>query len=187
MTKIYFVRHAQPDESWEDDRTRPLTSLGMEDRKAVTACLSAYPIDAFYASPYRRSVDTISGAAQAFGMEIHTDERFRERKQGKNSYDYLQQRWENFDFCEPGGECLRSVQTRNIEAMKEVLLHHPNQSVVIGTHGTALSSILHYYNPAFASADFLRIRLWMPYILRLDFEDGHPGISGELLVVNRGY
>lgn len=28
MTKVYFVRHAQPDFGWEDDRTRPLTAEG---------------------------------------------------------------------------------------------------------------------------------------------------------------
>ena len=25
MTKVYFVRHAQPEHNWEEDRTRPLT------------------------------------------------------------------------------------------------------------------------------------------------------------------
>lgn len=33
MTKVYFVRHAQPDFGWEDDRTRPLTTEGKEDSK----------------------------------------------------------------------------------------------------------------------------------------------------------
>ena len=25
MTRVYFVRHAQPEHDWEEDRTRPLT------------------------------------------------------------------------------------------------------------------------------------------------------------------
>ena len=28
MTKVYFVRHAQPEHAWEEDRTRPLTEVG---------------------------------------------------------------------------------------------------------------------------------------------------------------
>lgn len=28
MTKVYFVRHAQPDHSWTEDKTRPLTTEG---------------------------------------------------------------------------------------------------------------------------------------------------------------
>ena len=28
MTRVYFVRHAQPEHEWEEDRTRPLTEEG---------------------------------------------------------------------------------------------------------------------------------------------------------------
>ena len=28
MTRVYFVRHAQPEHDWEEDRTRPLTEEG---------------------------------------------------------------------------------------------------------------------------------------------------------------
>ena len=31
MTKVYFVRHAQPEHDWEEDRTRPLTEEGKKD------------------------------------------------------------------------------------------------------------------------------------------------------------
>ena len=44
------------------------------------------------------------------------------------------------------------------------------KKIVIGTHGTALSSILNYYDDRFGCEDFLRIIDWMPYILELDFE-----------------
>lgn len=35
MTRVYFVRHAQPDFSWREDRTRPLTDEGKRDSKMV--------------------------------------------------------------------------------------------------------------------------------------------------------
>ncbi len=28
MTRVYFVRHAQPEHDWKEDRTRPLTEEG---------------------------------------------------------------------------------------------------------------------------------------------------------------
>ena len=28
MTRVYFVRHAQPEHDWKEDRTRPLTEKG---------------------------------------------------------------------------------------------------------------------------------------------------------------
>ena len=49
-------------------------------------------------------------------------------------------------------------------------MNNQGKNIVIGTHGTALSSILNYYNSEFACDDFLRIIDWMPYIVEMDFE-----------------
>ena len=45
-----------------------------------------------------------------------------------------------------------------------------DKDIVIGTHGTALSTILNFYDNNFGCEDFLRIIDWMPYIIELDFE-----------------
>jgi len=189
MTSVYFVRHAQPDISWEDDRTRPLTPTGLQDRKRVTELLSKIPIDCFFSSPYKRSYDTISECADTFGLEIHTVERFRERKYGKNGYgvEQLERRWKDFNFCEEEGETLNSVQSRNIEALNEVLVAHKDKNIVVGTHGTALSTIINYYDPRFGCDGFKRIWNWMPYVIRLDFEGIKYIGRQELLIVDRGY
>lgn len=39
MTKVYFVRHAQPEHDWEEDRTRPLTREGKVDSGIVVEFL----------------------------------------------------------------------------------------------------------------------------------------------------
>jgi len=185
ITKIFFVRHAQPDSTWSDDRTKPLTSLGLKERIKVTKLLSKFPIDVFFSSPYKRSVDTISESAKLFEMDIHVDERFRERQSGKNGYgiDLLEKRWNDFGFCEEGGECLKSVQSRNIEALGEVLQSYSNSNIVVGTHGTALSTIINYYDSSFGCEGFKRIWHCMPYIIRFDFEDGVYIEREELLSV----
>lgn len=173
MTKVYFVRHAEPVHAHEDDRTRPLTAEGLVDRKIVLETLKEKAIDVFYCSPYVRSMSTIEEAAAFFEKDILTDERLREREKGKegNSSDnLLKMRWADFSFHEEGGESIGMVQERNIEALKEILAANEGKNIVIGTHGTALSSILNYYNPSFDCDDFLRIVDWMPYIIELDFE-----------------
>ena len=173
MTKIYFVRHAEPKHDHEDDRTRPLTAEGLIDRKIVLETLKDKKIDVFYCSPYARSMATIEEAAKAYGIEIHTDERLREREKGKegNSSDnLLKMRWADFSFHEEGGESIGMVQERNMAALREILTTHEGKNIVIGTHGTALSSMLNYYNPSFNCDDFLRIVDWMPYVVELDFE-----------------
>ena len=45
MTKVYFIRHAEPNYSNHDDLLRELTPKGMEDRKIVTEYLSNKKID----------------------------------------------------------------------------------------------------------------------------------------------
>ncbi len=172
MTKIYFVRHAQPEHTWDDDRTRPLTDEGKEDSTIVVDFFKDKKIDAFYCSPYKRSMDTIVDAADYFGMDIIIDERLRERKSGYNgnTHEMFKKRWENHDYHEDGGESISVVQKRNIEALKEILSGNLDKEIVIGTHGTALSSILNYYDNSFGCDDFMRIIDWMPYIIELDFQ-----------------
>lgn len=173
MTRIFFVRHAQPDHSFCDDRTRPLTSDGEADAKKVLEVLSDKNIDMFFCSPYKRSLDTIRGAAEFYGMRIITDERLRERESGKgaNVKDMFRKRWEDHDLHEPDGESLNMVQKRNIAALEDILVQYRNKNIVIGTHGTALSTIMNYYDPGFGCDDFLRIIDWMPYIVEYDFEE----------------
>lgn len=178
MTKVYFVRHAQPEHMWEDDRTRPLTEEGKRDSKLVLDFFKDKKIDAFYCSPYKRSLDTISDTAAYFHQEIITDERLREREKGINGNisGMFERRWGDHDYHEENGESIRMVQERNIAALTDILEACNGKTIVIGTHGTALSTILNYYNPSFGCKDFLRLIDWMPYIIELEF-DGNELLS----------
>lgn len=172
MTRVYFVRHAQSDWHSGSDRERGLTAEAMEDRRVVLNFLRDKPVGAFYCSPYRRSLDTVREAADFFGLPIHTDERLRERETvpGGNNRELFQKRWADFDWHEPGGESLRSVQERNIAALTEILEQNREKTLVVGTHGTALSAILNYYDPSWDCGNFLRIIDWMPFVMELNFD-----------------
>ena len=172
MTKIYFVRHAQPEHAWEDDRTRPLTGEGKKDSAIVFEFLKDKHIDAFYSSPYKRSMDTIADSADFFGKDIITDEDLREREKGENGNNHgmFRKRWADHNYHEEGGESIAMVQKRNMRALTEILRDNIDKEVVIGTHGTALSTILNFYDKSFGCDDFLRIIDRMPYVIELDFE-----------------
>lgn len=172
MTKVYFVRHAQPEHMWEDDRTRPLTEEGKRDSGIVLDFLKDRQIDIFYCSPYKRSMDTIAKTADFFGKNIIVDERLREREKGPdgNIHGMFQKRWADHTYHEEGGESIAMVQERNIAALQEILADNRDKSIVIGTHGTALSTILNFYDSEFGCEDFLRIIDWMPYVIELDFQ-----------------
>ena len=172
MTRVYFVRHAQSAFDREDDRTRPLTAEGEEDSKAVLAFLQDKNIDVFYCSPYTRSVETIAETAKYYSKEILTDERLRERAKGAdgNNHGMFQKRWADHDYHEEGGESLNMTKERNVAALQDILRDNEGKNIVIGTHGTALSTILHFYDSSYNCDSFLRIIDWMPYIIELDFE-----------------
>lgn len=180
MTTIYFVRHCKPDAKIYDDRNRPLTEEGLEDSNQVLEILKDKKIDIFISSPYKRSYDSIKKTADYYKKSIITDERLRERKTGKNSnnHEMFKKRWADFNFAEEDGESIGSVQKRNIEALNEILEKYQNKTIVIGTHGTALSSILNYYDTSFNGESFMKIIDLMPYIVKMEF-DGKTNTSKE--------
>ena len=195
MTRIIFVRHAQPVHSHTDDRTRPLTDEGLRDTQLVLDTLKDMQIDAFYCSPYKRSLDTIASTAEYFSMQITTDERLRERQSGKKGNggvgvsfkDMINKRWSDKQWHEEGGESLSMVQERNIEAVKEIAAVNDGKTIVIGTHGTALSTIMNYYDPDFGAEDFFRIVDWMPYIVARVMENGALVSTTEMAHIVKEY
>ncbi|MBQ4284329.1 MAG: histidine phosphatase family protein, partial [Lachnospira sp.] len=100
----------------------------------------------------------------------------REREKGPdgNNHGMFQKRWADHNYHEDGGESINMVQERNMAALWEIINANRGKTVVIGTHGTALSTIMHYYDDSFGCEDFLRIIDWMPYIVEMAFD-------GELL------
>ena len=182
MTKVYFVRHAKPDISIQDDLTRPLTEEGIKDSKKATEFLLDKDITKVYSSPYKRSIDTIKDFAESMNLEINIIDDFRERKIDdvwiEDFNKFAKEQWNNFDYKLPNGESLNEVKKRNVIALKDIIRVNPNQNMVIGTHGTALSTIINYYDENFDYAQFERIKHRMPYIVCITF-DGDNAVSIE--------
>lgn len=175
MTTVYFVRHAAPNYQNHDDLTRELTEQGLQDRRRVTEFLWDKDIDIALSSPYKRSVDTIKEFSDAKGLEIKLMDDFRERKVGSGwieDFDgFSKRQWEDFGFKLPEGESLLEVQRRNIRALLQVLKIYRGKNVIIGSHGTALSTVIHYFDPSFGYDGFCEIKNLMPWIVKFSFED----------------
>lgn len=174
MTQIYYVRHAEPNYRNHDDAERELTPRGRADCRLVTEFLLDKNVSAILSSPYRRAVDTVLPFAETVRLPIRHVHDFRERKVDSiwiDDFDAFSRRqWADFDFHLEGGESLREVQTRNIAALEGVLREHAGEAIVIGGHGTAVSTILNHYDPSFGYEQFDSIRRIMPWIVRLDFD-----------------
>ena len=172
MTKVYFVRHAEPDLSYHDEM-RPLSEKGMKDRERVTEFLSDKDISAVLSSPYRRAVDTVADFAENYSHHIVTVPGLRERAVGEWTEDFggfAERQWIDFGYKLAGGESLGEVQRRNIAALKKLLEEYADKNIAVGTHGTALSTVINYYDSTFGYDDFRRIQHIMPWIVCLCFE-----------------
>lgn len=175
VTTIFFVRHAEPDISIHDDFLRPLTLKGTRDCDLVTKLLQDKKIDVVLSSPYKRSVDTILPFANSVGFEVELIEDFRERRVDSgwidNFTDFTKKQWADFSYKLDDGECLLEVQKRNIDALEQVLRQHKNKNIVIGTHGTALSTIINYYDKTYGYEDFHAIVGIFPWIVKMEFDE----------------
>lgn len=174
MTIIYFVRHAAPNYNNHDDAVRELTPQGLIDRKRVTEFLWNKDIDTVLSSPYKRAVDTVREFADAKGLEITLVDGFRERKVDSGWIEdfngFCRRQWEDFAFKLSDGESLREVQKRNIDALNQVLYTYNDKNIVIGSHGTALSTIINYFDSSFGYNEFVKIKNLMPWIVMFKFE-----------------
>jgi 2,3-bisphosphoglycerate-dependent phosphoglycerate mutase len=175
-TKVHFIRHAETDYTVRDGRIRPLPETGLRDAAMLPMKLADIPLDALYASPYKRAVDTIAPLAEARNLPVTLVEDFREQVSGDVTVDkyaahdaFICRCWEDHDYHAPGGESLRMVRERNIAALEEVLREQRGKSVAIGTHGTALCTIVNHSDPTRGLAYFEKFRMVMPYVVRLDF------------------
>ena len=99
---------------------------------------------------------------------------FRERKVGDNWIDnfmeYSARQWADFSYSLPNGECLAAVQSRNISALNEILTRHKDENIVVGTHGTALSAIINYYDSSYGYDDFLSMIDLMPWAVKISYD-----------------
>lgn len=187
MTKVYFVRHAKPDFSVKDDLTRPLCEEGVKACLKVTEFLMDKNIDIVFSSPYKRAIDTIKDFAGKVNHKINIVDDFRERKvddvwiEDFNSFAKMQ--WSDFKYKLSNGESLGEVQERNIRALNKILEEQEGKNILIGTHGTALSTIINYYNKNFNYDEFERIKFVMPLIVCIEFK-GKEAVKIEEFIID---
>ena len=174
MNRVYFIRHAKPDFSVHDDLNRPLTEEGFRDSEKLAEYFRDKNITKMYSSPYKRSLDTIKKVSNIFRLDIEIVDDFRERKISNDwieDFDkFTEMQWNDFNYKLADGETLNEVQSRNIRELHRILMENNEQDIVIGTHGTALSTIINYYDKNFNHLSFNEIKDRMPWIVWAEFE-----------------
>ncbi len=177
MTTVYFVRHAQTDYRNPIDKDRVLTDEGMRCRLKARDYLIAKQTDRnrthIYSSDFRRSIDTIRPFADYMGIDVIPCQAFREWSviaPEKEYYALCQRAWLDFDYRFQECETMREVQQRNVKQLLELVRKHQGDTLVIGSHGVALSTVIHFFNPWYDYQDVLRIMDLKPWIVKFEFE-----------------
>lgn len=172
MQQLYFVRHCTSDPSVRGESVRPLSEKGRQEAAALVEFFRDIPVDHVISSPYLRAIETVKGIADSHGLPVETDNDLCERTVGVWVEDFLEfarQQWEDFDYSIPGGESLREVMRRYLMALGRMLDGSPGVTVC-GTHGTALSVLIHAYDEHFGYEQFMEIQNKTPWIVKFTFE-----------------
>ncbi|MGX7775909.1 histidine phosphatase family protein [Streptococcus pluranimalium] len=172
---IYLIRHAEPNYNNHHDDERELTAKGLQDCQLLLDYFKDISIDRIYSSPFKRTLQTIDELGKEKNLPIQIKENFRERKIDDVWIDdfntFSQRQWQDFNYKLAKGESLQEVQDRNIQQLQEILKDQET-SIIISSHGTAISTILNYYDHQFAFDNFQAIKQLMPFLATLSFENG---------------
>ena len=128
MKTIYFIRHAQSEANRKDilasRQDFPLTEKGWQDAAEIAADFKKIArLDRIVCSPLIRAQQTAQPIAEAFGVEIETDERITEQELGVFSGltyaelderpDYMHDRTRRWTWVpEGGGESYEMIARR---------------------------------------------------------------------------
>src|SRR5439155_11413212 len=119
---------------------------------AVAERLAGEKIAALYASPLQRTRESAEIVAARLGLEITFHDDLVELDFGEwtgASFESIRAdpRWQAWRTQRslariPGGENMRQVQRRVVEALMEIGERHPDQTVVAVSHGDVIRSAL---------------------------------------------
>lgn len=173
--KIVFVRHAQKERHAHlKDKELPLTAAGVTASFALVELLEHYQFDQAFSSPFKRAKDTIAPLSVAQNLTLtecgDLQERLVKAEGVIKPTDYVARQWADFNYKLAGGESLAEVQARLIAKITAFATAYPQQTLLIGTHGTALATILNYYDASFGLTEYLQLKPLMPYVLEANFE-----------------
>ena len=125
-----------------------LSALGRVEIATVADRLVREKIEALYASPLQRTQETAEILAERLDLVIQYREDLLELDFGEwtgLTFDAVRadERWKLWATCRsiatvPGGESWRQVQDRVVHALLDLRGLHPNDSVVVVSHGDVI-------------------------------------------------
>lgn len=154
-TELYLVRHGETD--WNRQRRIqgltdiPLNDVGRAQALTTGRRLAARSWDGVFSSPLSRALETASIIADELALPAPIPlealvERDYGEAEGMNFLD-IERRWPDRGAV-PGQETREQVVARVLPALKGLAIAHPDQSLVVVSHGGAIRAVLTAVQPS---------------------------------------
>jgi len=156
--KLIAVRHGETE--WNAELREmghldsPLTPLGIQQAQALGHRLKNLGFDALYSSDLGRAVQTAEIIGRICDKPVQLNSSLRERHMGvfqgltreeiSEKYPEQMAAYERIGFLDliPGGETAQERTDRSVRILTEIASRHPEQTVVVVTHGGFLTGFL---------------------------------------------
>ena len=161
MTTIILVRHGEND--WVKKHRLAgwiegihLNENGRQQAAAAAERLAPLPVKAIYSSPVLRCQETADFIATTLNLPVHLLETVGEVRYGEWEGKKIKKlakkkEWFTVQFFPsrmkfPGGDSLRGVQMRGVEAIETLAQSHDDQDIiVVVSHADLIKLVLAYY------------------------------------------
>ena len=159
-TVLVLVRHAVTAETGPVlSGRKPGVDLSDEGRRQASAAadrLAGLPVDAVYASPIERTTQTAAEIAARLGLEVVAVDGMIEADYGEWTGQKLAELaktdlWKVVQVAPssarfPGGESIREMQSRAVEALERVVAAHPGGLVVVVSHSDVIKAAVAHFS-----------------------------------------
>lgn len=159
MTELWLIRHGQTDwnleKRFQGRSDVPLNDTGRAQAQTLAATLRSETFAAIYSSPLQRALQTAQALAGQLNLPIQIDPGLVESAHGdwegmlfseiKEQYpDLLLARRENPLTSHPPGEAesIPQVAARMAAAANRIACCHPQQRILVASHGLALATLI---------------------------------------------
>jgi len=158
-TQLLLIRHGLTD--WVGHRLPGwtpgihLSDQGRQQAEALAQRLASLPIEAIYASPLERTVETAEAIAALHRLNVQIRENLGELRIGEwtgQSIEDLAKReeWLAIQFYPsgvsiPGGETMHEMQTRAVAELDLIRKAHPGATVAVVSHADVIKAAVAHY------------------------------------------
>jgi probable phosphoglycerate mutase len=159
-TTVLFIRHGENE--WTASHKLAgrtpgvhLNAAGRQQAEALGKRLADTKLDAIYASPLERTLETAEAVARHHSVDVQPHEGLLEVDYGEWTGKEIKKlskdpRWPVIQFYPsgagfPGGETMYGMQTRFVQEIDQLIAKHPGQTIAVVGHADLIKSAVAHY------------------------------------------